>query len=103
MDRSKREGRKLREVKGLLHRLQDLPDELQPVDSRPAELGFRRGYLIGIASTTTVLMTAGVLLVFGIGYVLTGFEPQASSTLKDGPNRQLASSKVPDVSGVATG
>jgi hypothetical protein len=103
MDRSRREDRKLKEVKGLLERLQELPAGRQSADSRPAERGFRRGYLVGIASTTTVMVTAAVVLAFGFGYVLTGFEPQALSTLKDGPSRQLASSKVPDASDVAAG
>jgi hypothetical protein len=101
MDQSRRVDRKLSEVKGVLHRLQGLPDRPQPAGSRPAELGFRRGYLIGIASTTTVMLMAAVVLVFG--YALPGFRPQATSTPKDGPSRQLASSKVPDAPGVFTG
>jgi hypothetical protein len=103
MDQSKREDRKLSEVRGVLHRLQGLPAERQSAPSRPAELGFRRGYLVGIASTTTVIMTAAVVLVFAFGYVLSGFGPQATSTPKDGPNRQLASPRVPDAPGVFTG
>ena len=101
MDQSGRVDRKLSEVRGVLHRLQGFPAERQSAGSRPAELGFRRGYLIGIASTTTVMLTAAVVLVFG--YALPGFSPQATSTPKDGPTRQLASSKVPDASGVFTG
>lgn len=103
MNQSRREGRKLSEVKGVLHRLQGFPAERQPDSARPAELGFRRGYLIGIASTMTVMVTAAVVLVFGFAYVLTGFGPQATSTPKDGPNRQQASSKAPDASGVFPG
>ena len=101
MDQSGRVDRKLSEVRGVLHRLQGLPAKRQSDGSRPAELGFRRGYLIGIASTTTVIVTAAVVLVFG--YALPGFGPQATSTPKDGPNRQLASSKVPDASSVFKG
>ncbi len=101
MDQSGRVDRKLSEVRGVLHHLQGLPAKRQSAGSRPAELGFRRGYLIGIASTTTVMATAAVVLVFG--YALPGFSPQATSTPKDGPSRQLASSKVPDASGVFTG
>ena len=101
MDQSGRVDRKLSEVRGVLHRLQGLPANPQSAGSRPAELGFRRGYLIGIASTMTVMMTAGVVLVFG--YALPGFRPQAPSTPKDGPSRQPASSKVPEASAVFTG
>ena len=100
MDQSRRQDRKLSEVRGVLHRLQGLP-EPQPAGSRTAELGFRRGYLVGIAGTTTVMVTAAMVLVFG--YVLPSFRPEATSTPKDGPNRQLASSKVSDASGVLTG
>jgi hypothetical protein len=91
MHQSRGESRKLREVKGLLHRLQELPAEVPSADLRPAERGFRRGYLVGIASTTTVMVTAAVVLVFGFGYVFPGFGPQATSTPKDGPNRQPVS------------
>jgi hypothetical protein len=101
MDQSRRVDRKLSEVRGVLHRLQGLPDKPQSAGSRPAELGFRRGYLIGIASTATVMLIAAVVLVFG--YALPGFGPQAPSTPKDGPSRQLASSKAPDAPGVFTG
>jgi hypothetical protein len=101
MRQSGREDRKLSEVKGVLHRLQGLPAERQSAGSRLAELGFRRGYLVGIASTTTVMVTATLVLVFG--YVLPGFGPQTTSTPKDEPNRQLAYSKLPDASGVFTG
>jgi hypothetical protein len=101
MRQSRREDRKLREVRGLLYRLEQLPAERQPAGSRLAELGFRRGYLVGIASTTTVMVTAALVLVFG--YVLPGFGPQATSPPKDHPNRQLASSKLPDAPGVFTG
>jgi hypothetical protein len=101
MNQSRREAPKLSEVRGALHRLQRLPAEPQSAGSRPAEVGFRRGYLIGIASATTVMMTAAVVLVFG--YVFPGFGPPATSTPKDGPNRQLAPSKVPAASGVFTG
>jgi hypothetical protein len=86
--------RKLSEVRGVLHRLQGLPPERQSAGSRPDELGFRRGYLIGIASTTTVLVTVAVILIFG--YALPGFGPQGTPTPKDGPNRQVAPAKVPD-------
>jgi hypothetical protein len=89
-------------VKGLLHRLQEMPAEPTPADPRPAELNFRRGYLIGIATTTTVIVMAAVVMIFGLAYVLTGFEPQATSTPKDGPSRQPASSKVSDAPGVVT-
>jgi hypothetical protein len=108
MDQSGKEDRKLSEVRAVLHRLQGLPAERQSADPRLAELGFRRGYLIGIASTTTVMVTAALVLVFG--YVLPGFGPpatstpkQATSTPKDEPNRQVASLKLPDASGVITG
>jgi hypothetical protein len=103
MAQSGREDRKLSEVRGVLHRLQGLPAERQSARSRPAELVFRHGYLVGIASTTTVMVTAAVVLIFGFGYMLTGFGPQAIPTLKDGPNRQPASSKVPDARGPFTG
>jgi hypothetical protein len=103
MHQSKRGDRKLSEVRGVLHRLQQLPAERRSSRSLTAELGFRRGYLVGIASTTTVMVTAAVVLVFGFGYVLTGFGPQATSTPNDGSNRQLVSSKVPDAPGVFTG
>jgi hypothetical protein len=102
MDQSRKEGRRLGEVRGVLHRLHGLPTEQQLTGSRP-ELGFRRGYLVGIAGTTTVLVTAAVVLVFGFGYVPTGFGPHATSTPKDSPIRQPAASKVPDASGVFTG
>jgi hypothetical protein len=101
MDQSKREDRKLSEVRGVLRRLQGLPAERQSAGSRPAELGFRRGYLVGFASTTTVMVTVAVVLVFA--YALSGYRPQATSTPKDGPKRQVVSSKVPDASGVFTG
>jgi hypothetical protein len=78
-----------------------LPAERQSVGPRPAELGFRRGYLIGIASTTTVLVTAALVLVFG--YVLPDLGPPATSTPKEDPNRKVASLKLPDASGVITG
>src|SRR5215470_14863501 len=96
-----REDRNLREVRAVLHRLQGLPAEHQFASPRPAELGFRRGYLVGIASTTTVMVTAALVLVFG--YVLPDFGPQATSPSKDDPNRQLASSKLPDAPGAFTG
>ena len=101
MDQSRRESRKLKEVRGVLHRLQGLPAERQPPDSRTTERGFRRGYLVGIAGTTTVMVTAAMVLVFG--YVLPDLRPEATSAPKDGPNRQLASSKVTDSSGVFKG
>ena len=101
MRQSGREDRKLSEVRAVLHRLQGLPTERQSAGPRLAELGFRRGYLFGIASNTTVLVTAALVLVFG--YVLPGFGPQATSTPKDDPNRQVASLKLPDASGVFTG
>ena len=101
MHQSGREDRKLSEVRAVLHRLQGLPAERQSAGPRLAELGFRRGYLFGIASTTTVIVTAALVLVFG--YVLPGFGPQATSTPKDDPNRQVASLKLPDASGVFTG
>jgi hypothetical protein len=108
MRQSGREDRNLSEVRSLLDRLQGLPAERQSAGPRLAELGFRRGYLIGIASTTTVMVTAALVLVFG--YVLPGAGPpatstpkQATSTPKDDPNRQVASLKVPDASGVPTG
>ncbi len=101
MRQSGREDRKLSEVRAVLHRLQGLPAERQSAGPRLAELGFRRGYLFGIASTTTVMVTAALVLVFG--YVLPGFGPQATSTPKDDPNRQVASLKLPDASGVFTG
>jgi hypothetical protein len=107
MHQSGREDRKLSEVRAVLHRLQGLPAERQSAGPRLAELGFRRGYLIGIASTTTVMGTAALVLVFG--YVLPGFGPpvtstpkQATSTPKDDPNRQVASLKLPVASGVST-
>jgi hypothetical protein len=105
-----REDRNLREVRAVLRRLQGLPAE--PQSARPAELGFRRGYLIGIASTTTVMVTAALVVIFG--YVLPDSGPpatsttkQATSTPKDDPNRQMASlklpdAKLPDASGVVT-
>lgn len=101
MRQSGREDRKLSEVRAVLHRLQGLPAERQSAGPRLAGLGFRRGYLFGIASTTTVMVTAALVLVFG--YVLPGFGPQATSTPKDDPNRQVASLKLPDASGVFTG
>jgi hypothetical protein len=101
MDRSGREGRKLSEVRGLLHRLQELPAQRQPAGPQPAEAGFRRGYLVGIASTTTVLVTAALVLVFG--YLLPDSSPEVAPTPKDGPKRQLASSKAPEASGVVAG
>jgi len=101
MHQSGREDRKLSEVRAVLHRLQGLPAERQSAGPRLAELGFRRGYLFGIASTTTVIVTAALVLVFG--YVLPGFGPQATSTPKDDPNRQVASLKLPDASGNFTG
>jgi hypothetical protein len=64
-------------------------------------MGFRRGYLIGIASTTTVIVTAALVLVFG--YVLPSFEPPATPTPKEDTNRQAASSKLPDRPGTFTG
>jgi hypothetical protein len=100
MRQSGREDRNLSEVRAVLHRLQGLPAERQSAGPRLAELGFRRGYVVGIASTTTVMVTAALVLVFG--YVLPGFEPQATSTPKDDPNRQVASLKLPDASGVVT-
>jgi len=102
MDQSRR-GRQLREVKGLLHRLQELPAERQPADSPSAGLGFRRGYLIGIASTMTVVVTVGVVLAFGSAYLLTGFGPQPTSTPKDDPSRQPAAPKVSEPAGVVAG
>jgi hypothetical protein len=108
MDR--RQARKLSEVRGVLHRLQGSPAERQAANPRTAEIGFRRGYLVGIAGTTTVMVTAAMVLVFG--FELPGFRPEATSTLpapavalksKDDPNRQLASSKVPDAPGASTG
>ena len=101
MRQSGREDRKLSEVRAVLHRLQGLPAERQSAGPRLAELGFRRGYLFGIASTTTVIVTAALVLVFG--YVLPGFGPQATSTPKDEPNRQVAPLKLPDASGNFTG
>jgi len=101
MGQSRREDRKLSEVKGVLHRLQGLPVERQSAGSRPAELGFRRGYLAGFATTTTVMVTAAVVLVFG--YALSGLRPQASSTPNGGPNRLPVFSKGPDAAGVFTG
>jgi hypothetical protein len=100
MRQSGREDRNLSEVRAVLHRLRGLPAERQSAGPRLAELGFRRGYLVGIASTTTVMVTAALVLVFG--YVLPGFGPQATSTPKDDPNRQVASLKLPDASGVVT-
>ena len=100
MRQSGRGDRKLSEVKAVLHRLQRLPAERQSAGPRLAELRFRRGYLFGIASTTTVMVTAALVLVFG--YVLPGLGPQATSTPKDDPNRQVASLKLPDASGVFT-
>jgi hypothetical protein len=100
MNQSRRQDRKLSEVRGVLHRLQGLP-EPQSDGSRTAEVGFRRGYLVGIAGTTTVMVTAAMVLVFG--YVLPSFRPEATPTPKDGSNRQLESSKVSDASGVSTG
>ena len=47
------------------------------------------------------MVTAALVLVFG--YVLPGLGPQATSTPKDDPNRQVASLKLPDASGVFTG
>lgn len=101
MRQSGREDRNLSEVRAVLHRLQGLPAERQSAGPRLAELGFRRGYLFGIASTTTVIVTAALVLVFG--YVLPGFGPQATSTPKDDPNPQVASLKLPDASGNFTG
>jgi hypothetical protein len=43
MDRSRREDRKLKEVKGLLERLQELPAGRPAAHTRPAHRGFRRG------------------------------------------------------------
>ena len=100
MRQSGREDRKLSEVRGLLYRLERLPAERQPAGSGLAEVGFRRGYLVGIASTTTVMMTAALVLVFG--YVLPDSGPQATPTPKDAPNRELASPKLPDTSIVFT-
>jgi hypothetical protein len=94
MNQSRREDRKLSEVKGVLHRLQGLPAERQSAGPRSAEHGFRRGYMVGIASTMTVMVMAAMVLIFG--YVFPGFWPDATSTPKDGPNRQPASSKVPE-------
>jgi hypothetical protein len=78
-----------------------LPAEPQSADSRTIERGFRRGYLVGIAGTTTVMVVAAMVLVFG--YVLPDFRPEAPPTPKDGPNRQPVSSKVPEASGTFTG
>jgi hypothetical protein len=101
MAQSGRLDRKLSEVRGVLHRLQGLPPERQAADSRTEDVGFRRGYLIGIASTTTVLVTVAVILIFG--YALPGFGPLGPSTPKDVPIRQPASSKAPDAWSVFTG
>lgn len=101
MRQSRREDRNLSEVKAVLHRLEGLSAEPQFAGPRRAELGFRRGYLFGIASTTTVIVTAALVLVFG--YVLPGLGPQATSTPRHEPNRLVASSKLPDASGVVTG
>jgi hypothetical protein len=101
MPQSRSEDRKLREVKGLLYRLEQLPAERPSAGSQLAELGFRRGYLIGIASTTTVMVTAALVLVFG--YVLPDFGPPATSPPKSDPNRQLAASNLPDTPGAFTG
>jgi hypothetical protein len=98
MDQARREGRKLGEVREVLHRLQGLPDERQSASSPPAEHGFRRGYLVGIAGTTTVIVTAAMVLVFG--YLLPSLSPEATSTPKDGPDRPLAPSKVTDTPGI---
>jgi hypothetical protein len=95
-------------VRAVLHRLQGLPGERQSAGPRRAELGFRRGYLIGIASTTTVIVTAALVVVFG--YVLPGFGPPATSTPKQAtsmpkgdPKRQVASSKSADAPGAFAG
>jgi hypothetical protein len=100
MNQSRRQDRKLNEVRGVLHRLQGLP-EPQSADPRIADVGFRRGYLVGIAGTTTVIVTAAMVLVFG--YLLPDSGTEATSTPKDGANRQVVSSKVPDAPGVVTG
>lgn len=108
MRQSGKEDGKLSEVKAVLHRLQGVSAERQSAGPRLTELGFRRGYLIGIASTTTVMVTAALVLVFG--YVLPGFETptpsppkQATSTPKDDLNRQVAPLKLPVAPGVLKG
>jgi hypothetical protein len=101
MDQSGREDPKLSEVRAVLHRLQGLPNEPQPAGARPPKLDFRRGYLIGIAGTVTVMVTAAVVLVFG--YALPGRGPQTRSVPKDVPSQQQASTKVPDASDVLPG
>jgi hypothetical protein len=95
MDQSGREDPKLSEVRAVLHRLQGLPNEPQPVGSRRAVPAFRRGYLIGITGTVTVMVMAAVVLAFG--YALPSRNPP-----RDVPSRQTAP-KAPDASSVLTG
>jgi hypothetical protein len=100
-DQSGREDPKLREVRAVLHRLRGLPAEPQSAGSGPADPGFRRGYLVGIAGTVTVITAAAVVLAFG--FAVPGLRPQTNSAPKGVPDPQLASSKVPDASGTLTG
>ena len=92
---------KLREVRAVLHRLQRLPDEPQSAGSGPADSGFRRGYLVGIAGTVTVITAAAVVLAFG--FAVPGLRPQTTSAPKGVPDLQLASSTVPEASGILAG
>ena len=101
MHQSGRKDPKLSEVRAVLHRLQGLPAEPQSAGSGPADPAFRRGYLIGIAGTVTVITAAAVVLAFG--FAVPGLRPQTTSAPKGVPDPQLASSKVPDASGVLTG
>ena len=101
MHQSGREDPKFREVRAVLHRLQRLPDEPQSAGSGPADPGFRRGYLVGIAGTVTVITAAAVVLAFG--FAVPGLGPQTTSAPKGVPDPQLASSTVPDATGILAG
>jgi hypothetical protein len=101
MHQSGGEDPKFREVRAVLHRLQRLPDEPQSAGSGPADSGFRRGYLVGIAGTVTVITAAAVVLAFG--FAVPGLRPQTTSAPKGVPDLQLASSTVPEVSGIPAG
>src|SRR5688572_28157571 len=98
MHQSGREDRKFREVRAVLHRLQRLPDEPQSAGSGPANSGFRRGYLVGISGTVTVITAAAVVLAFG--FAVPGLRPQTTS--KGVPDLQ-ASSTVPEAPGIRAG
>jgi hypothetical protein len=98
MHQSGREDPRFREVRAVLHRLQVLPDEPQSAGSGPANSGFRRGYLVGIAGTVTVITAAAVVLAFG--FAVPGLRPQTTS--KGVPDLQ-ASSTVPEAPGILAG